>query len=132
MENYTEQIKINAQKINILKARIDETVKFRDENEYKLKEWQKACSDFHKQYNELAFPGGFSGAYEKIKNGDPEAIEAALCFIECRPYFFRSGYMYKDIMRKLKKASMDTLQTYRFKKVYNAYIEYRDSRNQKI
>ena len=25
-------------------------------------------------------------------------VEAAICFLECRPYFFRSGYMFKDIL----------------------------------
>lgn len=132
MEHYSEEIKNNAEKINYLKERIDETVQYRDKNEQKRKEWIKACEEFHKQYNELAFPGGFSGAYERIINGDPETVEAALCFIECRPYFFRSGYMFKDILRKLRKASLDTIQTYRYEKVYNAYLEYRKLRTKKV
>ena len=61
MGHYTEQIMLNAERINQLKARIDETLKFRDKNDHKRREWLKACSDFHNQYESLAFPGGFQG-----------------------------------------------------------------------
>jgi len=44
----------------------------------------------------LGYQGG--GASRRILYGDPEAMEAAICFLEVRPYFFRSGYMYKDIL----------------------------------
>jgi DNA repair exonuclease SbcCD ATPase subunit len=91
MGNYTEEIIRNAERINQLKKRIDETVKTRNKNDQKRKEWQKACADFHSSYDALAFPGGFSNAYERILSGEQQAIEAALCFIECRPYFFRKS-----------------------------------------
>ena len=55
MGHFTDEILRNAEKINQLKARIDEAVKYRDKNEHKRKEWQKACAEFHAQYNVLAF-----------------------------------------------------------------------------
>ncbi|WP_083884626.1 hypothetical protein [Thioflavicoccus mobilis] len=129
MGHYTDEILRNSRRINDLKNRIDETVKFRDKNEYKRKEWQKACTDFHQEYNALAFPGGYEGALDRILDGDPKAMEAAICFLEVRPYFFRSGYMFKDILRKTKKAQLSEDQRNRFNKVYDAYIKYRESRN---
>ena len=129
MGRYTEEILRNAERINQLKKRIDETVKLRDKNEHKRKEWQTACQDFHSNYDSLAFPGGFSNAYERIASGEQQAIEAALCFIECRPYFFRSGYMFKDILKKLKKANLDKLQRSRFEEVLTAYNEYKKRKN---
>jgi hypothetical protein len=99
--HYDSAIRDNEKKINHLHSRIHETFKARDKNEHKYREWQDACQEFHSSYDALAFPGGFEGAYERILNGDPLAIEAGLCFIELRPYFFRSGYMYKDLLRKL-------------------------------
>lgn len=126
---YTEEILRNARRVNELKARIDETVKFRDKNEHKRKEWQNACYDFHKEYNSLAFPGGYEGALERLLDGDPKTMEAAICFLEARPYFFRSGYMFKDLLRKAKKAPLSEDQRKRFNEVYDAYIKYRESRN---
>ena len=86
MGHYTAEIMRNAEKINQLKARIDESVKYRDKNEHKKKEWEKACADFHGQYDSLAFPGGLDGALERIVEGDTQAMEAAICFLECRPF----------------------------------------------
>jgi len=129
MGYYTTEIMRNTEKISQLKARIDETFKYCDKNEHKKKEWQKSCSDFHEQYDLLAFPGGLDGAYERIIEGDAQAMEAAICFLECRPFFFRSGYMFKDILRKAKKAPLEEDQKERLNKVIEAYNEYRNRRN---
>jgi hypothetical protein len=129
MGHYTEEIMKNAEKITQLHNRIHETLKYRDKNEHKRKEWEKACADFHSQYDSLAFPGGLEGAYERILNGDSVAMEAAICFLECRPYFFRSGYMFKDILRKAKKAPLNEDQRKRLQRVMEAYEEYRKNKN---
>ena len=104
-------------------------MKYRDKSEHKYKEWQRACEEFHSRYDSLAFPGGFEGAFERIIGGDNKAMEAALCFVECRPYFFRSGYMFKDILRKLKRAPLDVEQTMRLNQVLEAYARYQSSKN---
>jgi hypothetical protein len=64
--------------------------------------------DFHARYDLLAFPGGYASreVRARILNGDFAAIEAAICFLEVRPYFFRSGYMFKDLLRALKRAPL--------------------------
>jgi hypothetical protein len=66
MGHYTEEILRNAERINQLKTRIDETLKYRDKNDDKKIEWEKACGDFHSQCASLAFPGGFDGVYSRI------------------------------------------------------------------
>jgi hypothetical protein len=128
MGHYTEDIVRNAEKINRLKVRIDEAFKHRDTNDHKRREWEAACADFHAQYDALTFPGGLSGAYERIVSGDAQSVEAALCFLECRPYFFRSGYMFKDILRKVKHAPLKGDQYVRFEAVLKAYDEYKQSK----
>ena len=125
MGHHTEQIMLNAERINQLEARIDETLKFRDKNEHKRREWLKACSDFHNQYDSLAFPGGFNGAFKRLSEGEQVTMEAAICFLECRPYFFRSGYMFKDILRKAKKAPLSSEQRARLDYITEAYRLYR-------
>ncbi len=128
MGHYTEEILRNAKKINELKKGIDESVKYRDKNDHKRKEWQKTCAVFHSQYDSLAFPGGFEGAFKRIVKGDKKAMEAAICFLECRPYFYRSGYMFRDILKKAKKAPLDQNQKERLKSVITAYNEYRKTK----
>ena len=129
MRHYTAEILRNAEIINQLHSRIHEALKYRDKSEHKYKEWQRACEEFHSRYDSLAFPGGFEGAFERIIGGDNKAMEAALCFVECRPYFFRSGYMFKDILRKLKRAPLDVEQTMRLNQVLEAYARYQSSKN---
>ncbi|MFP5382346.1 MAG: hypothetical protein ACLGG4_08780, partial [Gammaproteobacteria bacterium] len=81
------------------------------------------------RYDELSFPGGYSTAFERIFSGDVEAIETALCFLECRPYFFRSGYMWKEISRKLKRAPLSEQQAERLEIVMNKYNAWRASKH---
>lgn len=83
-------------------------------------EWLRACREFHDRYDGLAFPGGYSDAFERIHSGDPDAIEAAICFLEIRPYFFRSGYMFKDLLRKVRHAQLSSSQAARFQSIQAA------------
>lgn len=92
--------------------------------------WRDACAEFHARYDALAFPGGLAGAYERIAQGDPYTTEAAICFLEVRPYFFRSGYMYKDVLRKLKRAPLSPGQTARLNTIlekYSAWLQRKDA-----
>ena len=118
----------NADEIRRLSARIDETVQLRDRSPEDHRNWELACQAFHSRYDALAFPGGYTGALERIAAGEPDALEAALCFLEARPYFFRSGYMYKDILRKTKHAALSKAQAARFVSVLAGYEQYRAQR----
>jgi hypothetical protein len=117
----TEQIKTtireNAIELSRLNARIHETFKERDQGDRQFDQWSAVCEEFHARYNTLAFPGGYDGALDRIHTGDKFTIEAALCFLEVRPYFFRSGYMYKDILRRLKRSPLSEPQRLRLDEV---------------
>lgn len=112
-----ERISENAAEIVRLHSRIHETVRDRQESPKKRLEWDRACAEFHRRYSNLAFPGGYEGALERITSGDPNTMEAAICFLECRPYFFRSGYMFKDILRRCRRAPLSSQQTARLKTI---------------
>jgi len=118
-------IRANAEEVAQLHARIHETLAFRDRSSEKRQEWQRACETFHSRYNELAFPGGYDGALERILAGDPEAMEAAICFLELRPYFFRSGYMFESILRKAKRAPLNHEQAARLQFVVQGLAAWR-------
>jgi len=118
-------IRANSEEIARLHARIHETFLLRDRSPEKRYEWQRACEVFHSRYDELAFPGGYAGANERILAGDPEAMEAAICFLELRPYFFRSGYMFESILRKAKRAPLSQEQAARLQVVRDALATWR-------
>ena len=123
-----ESILANAEEIGRLNARIKETARLRNRSPEDNKNWQLACEAFHAHYDALAFPGGYSNAFERIAASEPAAVEAALCFLEVRPFFFRSGYMYKDILRKTKRASLNKEQATRLENIVAAYEQYRAKR----
>lgn len=114
-EQLKQRIRDGAAEIKRLQSRIHETLPHRGKSREKRQEWEEACKEFHARYDRLAFPGGYSGALGRISSGDPETIEAAICFLECRPYFFRSGYMFKDIVRRCRRAPLSPSQPARFK-----------------
>ena len=124
-ERIKEQIRTSAEEIVRLHSRIHETVRHRQESAKKRLEWEQACAEFHTRYSNLAFPGGYGGALERITSGDPNTMEAAICFLECRPYFFRSGYMFKDILRRCRKAPLSASQAARFHILEEKLAEWR-------
>ena len=121
-------IEHNAKTIAELHRRVHDTVRDRDRSDEHRNAWRAACSEFHSRYDALAFVGGVSTARERIRAGDAIAIEYALSFIEVRPYFFRSGYMYNDFLRVLRNAELSPRQRERYNRVYEAYREYRRAR----
>jgi len=129
-EALRSQMTENAAEINRLYRRIRETFERRDESDGLRQEWSKACAEAHLRYSELCLPGGWHpDFYDRLKAGDSEAIEVALCFLEVRPYFFRSGYHWKEILQKCKRAPMSREQSERFKALLENYNEWRILRN---
>ncbi len=121
-------IQSNAEEVTRLHSRVHETFTQRDRSPDKRREWERACEIFHSRYNELAFPGGFEGALDRIVTGDPDSMEAAICFLEVRPYFFRSGYMFESILRKTKRAPLSQEQVARLQYVIQALAAWRSKR----
>lgn len=123
-----ELIRANADALRALHARVHETFRLRSRSPEHRQDWTDACAIFNARWDTLAFPGGYGDALERIAAGDPNAVEAGLCFLEVRPYFFRSGYMFKDILRKMKRAPLDKKQSARLENVVAAYDRYRAAR----
>lgn len=93
-------------------------------------------NEYNQSYNSLVFSHGEfkgeKGLYKALKQGDTYAMEYAVCFIESRPYFYRSGYMYKDLLRRLNKAPLSDSQRERYMTIKQQYRElirkYREQR----
>jgi hypothetical protein len=126
------RIQRNAAEIVRLHERVQETVRHRDKNAESQEEWKRACAEFHEKFDALAFPDGYQNAAERIRAADPYAIEAALCFLELRPYFFRSGYMYRALMRKAKRAALSAAQGDRLKVILSRDAAWRAKKGRDV
>lgn len=78
------------------------------------KAWETACAGFRARYDSLAFPGGYESGLSRIQQGDANAVEAALVFLELRPYVFRAQYIRTKLTRLLKHALLTRDQAKRF------------------
>jgi hypothetical protein len=132
----SDQIKLlierNSAEAARLHRRIHETFAVRDESPRKREEWKRACEIFHREYDELAFPGGYEGALDRLVAGDLETMEAAICFLEIRPYFFRSGYMFDAILRKAKHAPLSPDQKARLLVVTEEVRAWKASKRERL
>lgn len=128
-ERIRERIRENATEIVRLHSRAQETERHRQESPTKRLEWEKARAEFHGRYSQLAFPGGYVGALQRITAGDPNTMEAAICFLECRPYFFRSGYMFKDILRRCRRAPLSSKQAARLRTIEGKLSDWKRSKS---
>ena len=126
--SFKSQIQQNARVIGQLHQRIQETFAHRDDDDHSRALWQDACFEFHDKYNELVFPGGTTEIRERLRAGDMRAIDYALDFIEVRPYFFRSGYLYKDFLRVLRNCPLSHSQRKRYDQLKANYDKYRQRR----
>jgi len=131
-EHIRQQIRENATEIVRLNARIKETYAQHSKSSEKMREWKQACAEFHARYAGLAFPSGEKGdVLQRILRGEPEAMEAAICFLEVRPFFFRSGYMFKDILRKCRRAPLTAEQAARLKVIEEKLEQWRQRKQSK-
>ena len=121
----------NAAEINRLLSRVHETYAKRDESKDAWQDWSRACAEAHSRYDQLWLPGGpHENFLERLQAGEPAMVEVALCFLEVRPYFFRSGYHWKTILRKCKRASMSAEQSARLQTLLAKYTEWRVQRRE--
>jgi hypothetical protein len=118
-------IQENAAEIVKLHARVHETYSQQTKSRDLRAPWKAACEEFRQRYNLLAFPGGYDTAGPRILAGDELAVEAALCFLEIRPYFFRSGYMYKVLLRRIKRVELSPVQATRLRSIIERQTRWR-------
>jgi hypothetical protein len=95
----------NAAELHLLHTRVHETWRQRPGSPEHL----AACSGFRDAYDALAFPGGLAEGLERLRTHDPEAVENAIKFLEVDPWFFRSGYIKEEILRRLKSAPLTSV-----------------------
>jgi len=76
----------------------------------------EAARRFHAAYDAV-WPPGFFEALEGCKRGDPAGLNGVLEFVEVRPYFFRSGYVWQTALRSLRKPPRTSVQAHRMRQI---------------
>lgn len=119
-------IQQSARQIVALHENVRRTFTLRDRDLPSRAAWESACAAFHAQYPDLLYPrGGEKACLADLASNDAFAIEYALCFVELRPYFFRSGYWYQKLLRRLNHVRLTPEQSQRHQYIQNAYRAYR-------
>ncbi|WP_343652771.1 hypothetical protein [Stenotrophomonas sp.] len=121
-------IRANADEINRLQRLIHETAALRWRGPEEKQRHAEACAQFHQRYAELAFPGGYAHALQQLAAHDPNIVDGVLTFLEVRPYFFRSGYMWKTLYKRVQRVPMGVNQQARLQAIVAAYTAYRAAR----
>src|SRR5579871_4262691 len=96
----------NAAELEKLNQRVLDLSRRRRESPETTAAWREAAQTFHVNYDRLAFPGGLAREFERLRNGEPEAIELAVQYLEANPWYFRSGYHKAEILKFLKRHSL--------------------------
>jgi hypothetical protein len=124
-----ELIQHNAKKLCELHDMVHTTYRRMREGQDAKGEWHEACRRFHEDYDQLAFPGGITEGMRRLGEHEPGAIESAIVFLEVDPFFFRSGYIKEDLLKRLRWVSLDEDQKQRMRQVILARI--RDPKNRR-
>jgi hypothetical protein len=122
-----DKIARNAEEISRLHRRVHETLPSRAASESARREWEDAAAEFHARYHLLAFPHGLNeeAFFDQLRRNDRESINWAVCFLELRPYFFRSGYIWKKLLHRLKHVDPSAEHQQRFEQVLHRYNDWR-------
>lgn len=118
-------IRANADEINRLRQAIREAAGARWRGPEEMQRHAAACAEYNQRYEQLAFPGGYANALRQLVEHDPNTLDVVLTFLEVRPYFFRSGYMWKTLLKRAQRVPMGTKQHARLQKILDDYAAYR-------
>ena len=98
-------LRARGQEAESARRAIREAWSHRDESPEALQRWLDSIAEFRAAVDR-AWPSGFWAAFERLPSGDPAAIESATLFLEADPWFFRSGYVKAELIRRLNRVPL--------------------------
>lgn len=117
----------NSAELSRLSDRIHATVRTRSNSQEDKAQWQHACAEFHQKFDSLCFPGG-AEMFNRVRNNEPAALEAAIRFLAADPYHFRSGYFKEYLWRWLPHCRLSNSAKNRLEQAALLYLDRRISR----
>lgn len=110
-------IESNAARLRKLHETMKEASLHRTEGPEALQAWSRAAREFQDSYDELAFPGGLRSGLRRIEAGDIRAVEAAIIYLELRPFYYRAQYNRNVFIRLLKRRALPSKLHRRFEAI---------------
>lgn len=89
--------------------------------------WHVAADEFHRAID-AAYPPGFWENYTRLKEGQPEALEIAMVFLEDDPWFFRSGYIKVELIKYIGRTTLTEDRAQRLRRIALHAVDSRDRR----
>jgi hypothetical protein len=121
-------IRANAERLHELHQRTRETFKHRSRSGSDHEAWSRSCADFHRQFDELSYPGG-TERWLAFMKGDTSEVEVAINYLEADPWHFRSGYQKETIWNRLKKSYLQPRELLRLEQITRGYLPRRAYRH---
>src|SRR5437016_2026590 len=100
-ESQRKVIATNANILRTLRDEIESTWLHRNEGPEQRQAWVDVCRRYSEVYERLAFPGGLEAGLARLSQGDSEAFELAVQFLEVNPWFYRSGYIKERLIQRI-------------------------------
>jgi hypothetical protein len=107
--------------------RVIEAARKRDEGRDAVDRWHEAAREAHEAVG-LLYSEAFEANLERLRTGDPVAVEPAITFLEVDPWCFRSGYAKETILRFLPRAPLTEEQAERLRVVVLHAVDVGDRR----
>ena len=96
--------------------RIGEAFLNRSDGPEAWERWKQVCADWHASRKPTDFLWEGS-TRQRLRSGDPGAVEDAILFLEIDPWFFRSGYLKERVLGALKCAPLSSRQRERLRHI---------------
>lgn len=106
--------------------RLDETIEARDRVGGQAA-WEDAAREFREAVD-IMYPQEFWAVVQRLREGDPHAVDPMLAFLEVDPWCFRSGYAKETILHLLRRHELAPLQRGRLEAVLLRSVDVGDRR----
>ncbi len=127
MTDFTSIISRHEEKKRNLRIKVDETWRLRDKTPQNRTKWIKAAQEYREFTSELD-----DLVADCLKYGiehDSNLREFVFAYIECDPYFYRSGYILEKLIQKVKKLNLTHAEKKSIQRLLIRRIETRALRN---
>jgi hypothetical protein len=127
MENYRKMIAECEREVNELHAALWKTVEHRYKSPHHREKWHRAADAFRNHQSPI--DDLIDKCFEYGLKNDADLRRFAFAYIDEDPYFFRSGYILEDLLRRMKQLALTTDEKSSLQRLILKRIETRALRN---